>query len=92
MKVHLKGSGDLRDYLGRASQEIELGDGSSFADLLGVIGERWGMHLPPFMWDAQQKRFRGAVFLVVNKHVVQDLDEPLEDGSEVTVMRALSGG
>jgi molybdopterin converting factor small subunit len=92
MKIQVKSSGDLRDYLGRAPQELELPNGSSFEDLLGVIGERWGSKLPAYLWDAQENRFRGAVFLVLNKHVVQDLHTPLEDGSEVIVMRALSGG
>jgi hypothetical protein len=92
MKIHLKSIGDLRDYFGRATQEVELDEGSSFEDLLETIGERWGPHLPHYLWDAQKNRFRGAVFFLMSEHVVQDLGSPLEDGGEVVLMRALSGG
>lgn len=92
MKVYLKSIGDLRDYLGREPQEIELPEGARFGQLLALIGGRWGKRLPPFIWDADKQQFRGALFFVVDKHVVQDMDMPLEDGQEVALMRALSGG
>jgi molybdopterin converting factor small subunit len=92
MRIHLKCIGDLRDYLSRETQEIDLANGSSFSDLLSTIAERWGGRLPPYLWDPQEHRFRGAVFFVIDKQVVQDLYAPLEDGSEVILMRALSGG
>ncbi len=92
MKVYLKSIGDLRDYLGRAPQEIELPEGALFGELLTLIGQRWGRDLPPFIWDAEKGQFRGAVFFVVDKQVVQDMNMPLEDGQEVALMRALSGG
>jgi hypothetical protein len=90
--VHLKSIGDLRDYFGRASQDVELADGSSFEDLLQSIGERWGPKLPHYLWDAQKDRFRGAVFFLVGGRVIQDFGLPLEDGGEIVLMRALSGG
>ncbi len=92
MKVYLKSIGDLRDYLGRDPHEIELPEGARFGQLLRLIGERWGKSLPPFMWDAGKQQFRGAVYFVVDKQVVQDMDMPLKDGQEIALMRALSGG
>jgi molybdopterin converting factor small subunit len=92
MKVYLKSIGDLRDYLGREPQEIELPDGAQFGELLALIGRDWGPRLPAFIWDAEKQQFRGAVFFVVDKQVVQDMDVPLKDGQEVALMRALSGG
>jgi len=92
MKVHLKSIGDLRDYFGRATQEVELADGSSFEDLLAAIGERWGSHLPHYLWNAEKNRFRGAVFFLMSEQVVQDLGSPLEDGGEVVLLKAISGG
>jgi hypothetical protein len=92
MKIFLKSIGDLRDYFGRGPQEVELADGSSFEDLLEHIGVRWGPNLPRYLWDAQKKRFRGAVYFLMHGQVVQDFGSPLEDGGEVVLMRALSGG
>jgi molybdopterin converting factor small subunit len=92
MRVQLKTVGDLRDYFGKAPHELELADGATFADLQALIGTRWGATLPRHMWDAEKQQFRGAVFFVLDKHVVQDLDTPLEDGGEVMLVRAISGG
>ena len=92
MKIRLKSIGDLRDYFGREPQEMELPDGAAFRGLLIAIGERWGDLLPLYLWDAEKSQFKGAVFLVVNKQVVQDLERPLQDGQEVILMKAMSGG
>ena len=92
MKVYLKPIGDLRDYLGREPRELELHDGAAFGELLSLIGERWGKILPPFIWDAEKQQFRGAVFFVVDKQVVQDMGLVLQEGQEIALMRALSGG
>ena len=92
MRIRLKTVGDLREYFGKAPQEIELADGASFADLQAFIGSRWGGKLPRYMWDVEKQQFRGAVFFVLDKHVVQDLDTALENGGEVMLVRAISGG
>ena len=92
MRIHLKCVGDLRDYVSRETQVIDLTDGASLGDLLSTIGERWDANFPPYLWDAEKKRFRGAVFFVIDKQVVQDLAETLQEDSEVVLIRALSGG
>ncbi|MFN3308626.1 MAG: MoaD/ThiS family protein [Anaerolineales bacterium] len=92
MKVILKPIGDLRDYFGREPQEIELPHQAVVRDLLEVIAERWGNFLPTYLWDVQNRAFRGAVYFVVNGKVLKDLDSPLHDGLEITLLKALSGG
>ena len=92
MKIHLKAVGDLREYFGRAPQEIELPDGASFKELMTVIGARWGSQLPTHVWDAKKGQFGGAVYLVKEGHAVLDLGTALEDDSEIVVLRAISGG
>jgi molybdopterin converting factor small subunit len=92
MKVYLKSIGDLRDYFGRDPQEIELPAGVPFQELLATIAQRWGTALPPYLWDPEKRQFRGAVFFVVDKQVVEDMGTPLLDGQEIVLMRALSGG
>jgi molybdopterin converting factor small subunit len=92
MKIKLKSIGDLREYFGREPQEIDLATGATFADLLVEIDKRWGAALPSYMWNAEEKRFNGPVFFLIDKEVVLDMQTKLQDGLEVRIMRALAGG
>jgi len=92
MRIRLTSIGDLRDYFGREPQEIELDSGTTLQDLLLVIDNYWGAVLPSYLWDAREKCFRGPVFFLINKEVVQDMQTSLQDGLEVQIMRALVGG
>jgi hypothetical protein len=44
------------------------------------------------LWDANKKHFRGSVFFIINEEVVQEMETPLQDESQVTLFRAISGG
>lgn len=92
MKIWLKSIGDLRDYFGREPQEIDLDEKATLNDLLLAIDERWGEELPGYLWDSKKKHFRGSVFFVIEEVVVQDFRSPLQDQSQVTLFRAISGG
>jgi sulfur carrier protein ThiS len=92
MKVFLRSIGDLRDYFGRDLQEIDLDEKATLQDVLITIDNRWGDILPGYLWDASSRRFRGPVFFLINKEVVQDLDTPLQDGLQIDLIRALVGG
>lgn len=92
MKIRLRTIGDLRDYFGKEPAEIELNEVATLRDLQLAIDARWGTILPPYLWDRGAMQFRGAVFFLINKEVVQDLKTPLQDGLQVDVLRALSGG
>jgi molybdopterin converting factor small subunit len=92
MHVTVRGIGDLKDYLGKGPWEVDLAEGACARDLLQQIEERWGANFPPYLWDSGQHQFRGPVFLVVNRKVLQDMDAPLQDGMEVRIMRAIAGG
>ena len=92
MKVLFRSIGDLRDYFGREPQEIELTENATLKDLVIAISERWGKTLPPYLWDAANKQFRGPVFFLINKEVAQDLEAPLRDGLQIDLIKALVGG
>ena len=91
MKILLRSIGDLRDYFGRDPQEIELKENATLKDLLQAIDEQWGSALPPYLWDRANKRFRGSVFFLINKEVIQDIHTPLRDGLPIDLMKALVG-
>ncbi len=92
MRITFKSIGDLRDYFGREPQEIEFQENSVLKDVLGWITEHYEATLPAYMWNAQEHQFRGPVVLIINKKVATDMNTPLTDGLEVTVMKALVGG
>ena len=92
MVVQLKAIGDLRDYIGKEPQAVQLKEHATLADLLLAIDERWGAALPHYLWDAAQKKFRGAVFFLINEEVVRDLRTPLADGTQIALLKAIVGG
>jgi len=92
MKVYLRSIADLRDYFGRAPQEIELEEAATLQDLLLAIDRRWGGNLPSYLWDPAQKQFRGPVYFLIDQEVVQDMRTPLQDGLQIDLIKALVGG
>ena len=92
MKITLKTIGDLRETLGREPQEVNLPENSNVKDLLCWIEDHYGARLPAYLWDTQEHHFRGPVVIIINKKVVLDVNTPLADGLEVSVMKALVGG
>lgn len=92
MKITLKTIGDLRDYLGREPQEIDLPENAIIKDLLLWIEDHYHTKLPAYLWDSQEHQFRGPVVLIINEKVIFDVNRPLAEGLEVSVMKALVGG
>lgn len=92
MEVTVKAIGDLREYFGREPHTVVLSESAVLNDLLLAIEERWGVGLPSYLWDFNSHQFRGPVLLVVDKKAVQDLNAPLKDGLQVSIMRAIAGG
>jgi hypothetical protein len=92
LKIILKTKGDLRDYFGREPHDIILPEHAGVQELLVEIGRRWGMVLPGYMWNQEKCVFRGPVFLTVDGKVIDEKKMELQDGMELTIVRALAGG
>jgi len=92
MVVHLKAIGDLRDYIGKEPQAVELREGATLADLLAAIDEHWGKVFPRYLWDVSQRQFRGSVFFLINQEVVKDMRTPLQDGLRIDLLKPIVGG
>ncbi len=93
MKVIIRAVGDLREYLGKGPQEIEIApEGSNVQDLLTAIETRFGAGFPAYLWDFQKHQFRGPVVLVINGKAIQDFKTVLEEDIEITIMKAVAGG
>jgi len=92
MKITFAAMGDLREYLDREPQTVELPDQATVQDLLSWIEETQIGRLPAYLWDAEKHAFRGPVYLIANKKVILDQDMPLNDGMTIHLMRAMVGG
>ncbi len=92
MIVTIKAIGDLRTYFGRQSRQVELPAGATARDLCQRIEQIWGTGLPAYLWDFASHQFRGPVMLVVNKKAILNIDAPLQDGMEISILHALAGG
>lgn len=71
---------------------VELPDAAVARDLLDAIDARWGERLPAYLWDRENRRFKGPVLLVIDKKAVQDETAPLTKDMEIRLMRAIAGG
>ena len=85
MTVKLVYFADLRDVLGRSSEDIELPAGinsvESLRRYLGARGAPWSLL-------AQDDGLRFAV----NRAVAGDADAPVRDGDEIAVFPPITGG
>ena len=78
----------LRSYTGERSH-VEA-DGGTVAELLADLDRQFpGLR---FRVVDEQGRLRQHMKVFVGEDAVRDLDTPLPDGTEVTLMQALSGG
>ncbi len=92
MHVFLKATGMFTRYLGEAPIPVELGDQATLKDLLGHIDRRLADRFPDYLWNREERRFRGPVVISVDKKVTTDLAARLEDGQEIQVIIAIVGG
>ena len=78
----------LRSYTGERSH-VEA-DGATVAELLADLDRQFpGLR---FRVVDEQGRLRQHMKVFVGEDAVRDLDTPLPDGTEITLMQALSGG
>jgi molybdopterin converting factor small subunit len=78
----------LRSYTGERSHVVA--DGATVADVLADLDRQFpGLR---FRVVDEQGRLRQHMKVFVGEDAVRDLDTPVPEGVEVTLMQALSGG
>ena len=86
MKVRIPSP--LRSYTNQ--QSVVDADGNTVGALLADLDRRYpGIR---FRMLDEQNRVRKHMKVFVNDEAVRDLDTPITDRDEVTIMQALSGG
>ena len=95
MKVTLHTILGLKDVIGQRLTEIELPHGSTVADFLTHVGERWGDVLSNHLFHPQGDTILSYVRIMVNGQDIEFLEgmaTPLKEGDEVLILPPASGG
>jgi hypothetical protein len=90
--VTLKTHGILRDYFGIEPKSVQMENGATLKDFLQVVNSLWGSQLPAYIWDTIEKKFCGAVYVLIENKVIEDPFFGLEDGTEIHLIKAFTGG
>jgi sulfur carrier protein ThiS len=92
MRVCVKALGQMKQFLGEGSLEIELPEEATVKDFLRFLHENWRERFPAYLWNAKQRRFRGPVVIMVDRNVVRDPDTRLSDLCEIELHKVVVGG
>jgi len=85
----------IKDVIGQRLTEIELPQGSTIADFLTYMRERWGDKLSTRLFDPASGDILPYVRIMVNGQTINYLDgmeTALKEGDEVLVLPQVSGG
>jgi molybdopterin converting factor small subunit len=92
MKISAQFHGILADWVGVPSACFDLADGSTYADLMQSIGQRYRQNMPEQLWDKEHNAFNQKVRAVVDGKALDAMDRTLSDGEEITFLLMMAGG
>ncbi|MBI4790533.1 MAG: MoaD family protein [Chloroflexi bacterium] len=95
MKITLHTILGLKDIVGQSRTEIDLPQGTTVADFLTFVTERWGDNLSARLFDPDSGAVLPYVQIMVNGqtiHYLEGIKTPLKDGDEVLILPPVSGG
>ncbi len=93
MKINLKTFANLRDIIG-GDITVELGHGAKLSDLFDYLDRHYGEKFSRQVRDQITKEIVPFLILVndTTYRSTFDMDTPLNDGDEVTIMIPFDGG
>ena len=92
MKIRLLYTAQLKAALGTSEEWIELPSGSTLSDCLEALLARHGEVLRTMLFDQDQNRWSSILPCIGNEQVPIDHPVPLNEGDEITLLSAISGG
>jgi sulfur-carrier protein len=95
MKITLYTIMGIKDVIGQRLTEIDLPQGSTVADFLTYMRERWGDKLSTLLFDPARDTVLPYVRIMVNGqtiHYLEGMETPLKEGDEVLILPPVSGG
>ncbi|MGE5124426.1 MAG: ubiquitin-like small modifier protein 1 [Acidobacteriaceae bacterium] len=95
MKVTLHTIMGIKDVIGQRLTEMDLPQGSTVADFLDRMKDKWGDSLSSRLFDSASGEVLPHVRILVNGQSISFLEgvqTALEEGDEVLVLPPVSGG
>ena len=95
MKITLHTILGIKEVIGQRLSEIDLPQGSTIADLLAYLQERWGDELSARLFDPASGLVLPYIRIMINGQEIrylEGLDTTLTEGDEVLILPPVSGG
>ena len=92
MKVFVKIFGSLQSVLGEERLEIEAAPGATVREVLDRVARDHLVVWQAEVWDAQARKFRIPIVVMVSNSDVNDYSLALEDGQEIALISPMAGG
>ena len=90
MKVRVQFTAQLRTALGKAAEEVELPEGSSVAELLRQLVNRFDGAAPHLLKPTGEPQ--SSLLIVINEAVATTQSVHLRAGDVVTLLPPIAGG
>jgi MoaD family protein len=95
MKITLHTILGPTEIIGQRLTDIDLPRGSTIADFLAYLRERWGDKLSTLLFDPASGAVLPYVRVMVNGqtiHYLEGMETSLKEGDEVLILPPVSGG
>lgn len=96
LKISVEYLGHIKNLIGnRREEEIEIRDGSTMADLLTMLSEKYGSSFTKAVYEPSGSDMKSNFIATVNGYLLNQLKgiyTKLKDGDRVTLMPIVSGG
>ena len=96
MKVKVEFLGHIRNVIGsEREEEVEISEGSSIADLLMMLSEKYGEPFKKAIFEKSGADVKSNYIITVNGYLLNQLkglDTKLRNNDNVTLLPIVSGG
>jgi molybdopterin synthase sulfur carrier subunit len=96
LKVKVEFLGHVRNVIGsEREEEVEISEGSSIADLLAMLSEKYGEPFKKAVYEKSGADVKSNYIITVNGYLLNQLngvETKLKNGDQVILLPIVSGG
>jgi molybdopterin synthase sulfur carrier subunit len=96
LKVKVEFLGHVRNVIGsEREEEVEISEGSSIADLLAMLSEKYGEPFKKAVYEKTGSDVKSNYIITVNGYLLNQLngvETKLKNGDQVILLPIVSGG